>query len=100
MKLLKELSEANEKNISFETKVYCALGVRFTFERSIIRKSRFIFTKERRTIRQKSGCLKHSNERIFLVNILMQGEDQGFLERGVICIKDVGIPLWILSHLS
>ena len=25
----------------------------------IIRKSRFIFTKERRTIRQKSGCLNH-----------------------------------------
>ena len=28
---------------------------------SIIQKSRFIFTKERRTIRQKSGCLNHSN---------------------------------------
>ena len=40
---------------------------------SIIRKSRFIFTKERRNIRQKSGCLNHSNERIFQVNILMQG---------------------------
>ena len=26
---------------------------------SIIRKSRFIFTKERRIIRQKSGCLNH-----------------------------------------
>ena len=40
---------------------------------SIIRKSRFIFTKERRIIRQKSGCLSHSNERIFQVNIQMQG---------------------------
>ena len=39
---------------------------------SIIRKSRFIFTKERRTIRQKSGCLNHSNEQIFQVNIQMQ----------------------------
>ena len=40
---------------------------------SIIRKSRFMFTKERRTIRQKSGGLNHSNERIFQVNIRMQG---------------------------
>ena len=40
---------------------------------SIIRKSRFIFTKERRIIRQKSGCVNHSNERIFQVNMLMQG---------------------------
>ena len=39
---------------------------------SIIRKSRFIFTKERRIIRQKSGCLSHSNERIFQVNIQIQ----------------------------
>ena len=41
--------------------------------RSVIRKSRFIFTKERRTIRQKSGCLNHLNERIFQVNIQMRG---------------------------
>ena len=34
---------------------------------SILRNSRFIFTKERGTIRQKSGCLNHSNERIFQV---------------------------------
>ena len=40
---------------------------------SIIRKSKFILTKERRTIRQNSGCLNHSNERIFQVNIKMQG---------------------------
>ena len=40
---------------------------------SIIRKSRFIFMKERRTIRQKSGCLNHSNERIFQVYLQMQG---------------------------
>ena len=54
-----------------------------------------IFTKEGRTIRQKSGCLNHSNERIFHVNA-----DQGFLERGFICIRVVGFALWILSHLS
>ena len=41
--------------------------------RSIIRKSRFIFMKERRTIRQKSGCLNHSNERIFQLYLQMQG---------------------------
>ena len=40
---------------------------------SVIRKSRFIFTKEWKTIRQKSGCLNHLNERIFQVNIHMQG---------------------------
>ena len=40
---------------------------------SIIRKSRFIFTKEWRIIRQMSDCLNHSNEGIFQVNILMQG---------------------------
>ena len=40
---------------------------------SILRKSRFIFKNERRTIWQKSGCLNHSIERIFQVNILMQG---------------------------
>ena len=40
---------------------------------STIRKSRFIFAKERRTIRQKNGCLTHSNERIFQVYLQMQG---------------------------
>ena len=40
---------------------------------SIIRKSRFILTKERRTIMQKSGCLNHLNELILQVNIQMQG---------------------------
>ena len=40
---------------------------------SVIRKSRFIFTKECRTIRPKNGCLNHLNERIFQVNIQMQG---------------------------
>ena len=34
----------------------------FRLSGSIIRKSRFIFTKERRTIWQKSGCLNNSNE--------------------------------------
>ena len=43
---------------------------------SVIRKSRFIFMKERRTIRQKSGCLNHLIEQIFQVNIQMQGVDQ------------------------
>ena len=45
---------------------------------SIIRKSRFIFTKEWRTIRRKSGCLNHSNERIFQGNIQMQGQIKDF----------------------
>ena len=35
---------------------------RFTFEQ-------IYFMKERRTIRQKSGCLNHLNEQIFQVNI-------------------------------
>ena len=36
----------------------------------------------------KSGCLNHSNERIFQVNIQMQGRiREGFLERGFICLK-------------
>ena len=40
---------------------------------------RFMFerihnTKERKTTRQKSGCLNTSNERIFQVNIQMQGQ--------------------------
>ena len=39
---------------------------------SIIRKSGIIFTKEWRKLKQKSGCLNHSNERIFQVNIQMQ----------------------------
>ena len=43
------------------------------FSGSIIRRSRFIFTKERRTIRQKSGWLNHSNERIFQVYLQMEG---------------------------
>ena len=50
---------------------------------SIIRKSRFIFTKERITIRQKSGRLNHANERICQVNTVTvpdAGEDQGFLK--------------------
>ena len=55
---------------------------------SIIQKSRLIFTKERRTIRQKSGCLNHSNKRIFQVNTQMQGQIKdswkgGFVYKGV-----------------
>ena len=28
------------------------------------------------------------------------GADQGFLERGFICTKDVDVALWTLSHFS
>ena len=28
------------------------------------------------------------------------GANQGFLEKGLVCLKDVGFPLWVLSHLS
>ena len=49
---------------------------------SMIRKSRFIFTKERRTIRQKRGCLNHSNERIFQVYLQMQGQIKDFWKWG------------------
>ena len=66
---------------------------------SIIRKSRFIFTKERRTIRQKSGCLNHLNERIFQVNIQMQGWINDCW-KGVHKYKGMGVALLILSHLS
>ena len=64
--------------------------------------SRFIFTKERRTIRQKSDFLNHSNERFFSGTCKhpYAGAGQGFPERGFICIKDVGFALRILSHLS
>ena len=67
---------------------------------SIIQKSRFIFTKERRTIRQKSVCLNHSNEGFFQVYLQIQGADYGFLEMGSICIKVWGFAMLILSHLS
>ena len=36
-------------------------------------KADLFFMKEQRNIRQKSGCLNHSNEQIFQVIILMQG---------------------------
>ena len=65
---------------------------------SIIRKSRFIFTKEQRIIRQKSGCLNHSNEQIFQVNIQMQGRFKDSW-KGVSCIKNVAFALWILSFI-
>ena len=67
---------------------------------SIIRKSRFIFTKERRMIRQKNGCLNHSNERNFPGKHPDAGADQGFLERGFICIKDVGLSHLYLIQIS
>ena len=66
------------------TVVLCSLTLGdLRFSGSIIRKSRFIFTKERRTIRQKSG-----------------GANQGFLKRGFICIKVWRFALLVLSHLS
>ena len=49
------------------------IGGDLCFSVSMLRKSRFLFTKEWRTIRQKSGCLNHSNEQIFQVNIQMLG---------------------------
>ena len=49
---------------------------------SIMQKSRFIFTKEQRNIRQKSGYLNHSNEQIFQVNIQMQGWTNDFGKGG------------------
>ena len=67
---------------------------------SIIRKSRFIFTKERRMIRQKSGCLNYSNERIFQVNIQMQGWIKDAWKRGVHMYRGVGVRFATLSHLS
>ena len=51
--------------------------------------------KERRIIRQKSSCSNHSNER----KHPDAGADQGFLERGFICIEDVGFALWILLFI-
>ena len=59
---------------------------------SIIRKSRFIFTKERRTIRQKSGCLNHSNGQIFQVNSQMQGKIKDSW-KGVHMYKGGGVRL-------
>ena len=43
--------------------IHCSDGIGgdFRLSGSIIRKSRFLFMKERKTIRQKSGCLNHSN---------------------------------------
>ena len=46
---------------------------RFTFERIHNTNEQIYFMKERRIIRQKSGCLNHSYEQIFQVNIQMQG---------------------------
>ena len=62
--------------------------------RSVIRKSRFIFMKEWRTIRQKSGCLDHLNQQIFQVNIQMQGWINDSWNR-VLSIKVLGFTLLI-----
>ena len=79
--------------------IYILLTGDLRLSRSIIRKSRFIFTKERRTIRQKSGCLNHSNERIFQVNIQMQGWINDCW-KGAHKYKGMGFALLIVSHLS
>ena len=51
---------------------------------SIIRKSRIIFTKERRKIKQKSRCLNHSNEQIYQVNIQKQEQiKDSLMSKGV-----------------
>ena len=57
---------------------------------SIIRKSRIIFTKERRKIKQKSGCLTHSNEQINQVNIQKQVQiKDSWMYKGVgVCFVD------------
>ena len=65
------------------------------FSGSIIRKSRCIFTKERRTIRQKELLFKSMKGADFPGKHPDAGADQAFLERGFICIKDVGFGLWI-----
>ena len=59
-----------------------------------MRKSRFMFREERRTMRQKSGCLNHSNERIFQVYLQIQGGGGGGLRisrNGVHMYKGVGV---------
>ena len=67
---------------------------------SIIRKSRFIFTKERESIRQKCGCLNYSNERIFQVYLQIQGGGLRIPGNGVHMYEGVGVALLIVSHLS
>ena len=49
---------------------------------SIIRKSRSYFYESGEKIRQKSGCLNHSNERIFQLTQIQDDPGKGF-----ICIK-------------
>ena len=51
-------------------------------------------------IRQKSGCLNYSNERIFQVNIQMQGWIKDAWKRGVHMYRGVGVRFATLSHLS
>ena len=60
---------------------------------NVIQKSRFIFTKKRSTIWQKSGCLNHLNERIFQVNIRCRG---GTMIPG---IGFISIKVWVLTLL-
>ena len=72
---------------------------RFTFERICYSKEQIFFTKERRTIRQKSGRLNHSNKRIVQVNIQMQGWINDCW-KGAHTYKGMGFALLIVSHLS
>ena len=51
-----------------------------------------------RTIRQKCRCLNHLMSE-FSGKHPDAGEEQGFVERGFICIKVLGFALLILSHL-
>ena len=64
---------------------------------SVIRKSRFIFTKQRRAIRQKSGCLNHLNEHIFQANIQMQG---GSIIPGMGVNKNKGVGVGFADFIS
>ena len=72
----------------------CDLGISrgdLRLSGSIIRKSRFIFTEEPiRAKEQKSGCLNHSYERIFLVYLLMQGRIMGSWKWGPYVQKRCG----------
>ena len=64
---------------------------------SVIRKSRFIFTKERRTIRQKSLCSNHLNEQIFQVNIQMQVPGMGVLKYKGVGLRIADFSSFILN---
>ena len=68
---------------------------RFTFELIHNTKEKIYFYERAENHEAKERMFNHSNERIFNVNIQM---DQGFLERGFICIG-VGVRFADLSHI-